>query len=48
MNGWDILLLLLIAAALAMAVRSVVRGRKKAKSCPGSCEGCPGCGADRR
>ena len=43
MNGLDIFLLVLIAAALALAVRKLRLDRKKGKgclSCGGNCAGC--------
>ena len=43
MNGWDILLLILVFAALMLAVRKVHRDRKNGKgclSCGGNCAGC--------
>ena len=42
-NGWDLLLLLLIAAALALAVRGCLRDRKRGGGCPGCADGCAGC-----
>ena len=41
----DILLVLLIAAALLLALRSIIRSRRQGKSC--SC-GCGGCAARDR
>ena len=40
MNIYDIILILLIALALAFAVRSVIK-QKKNGSCCGNCSGCP-------
>ena len=40
MNIWDILILLAVAAALALAVFSARRRRKSGEGCCGSCEGC--------
>ncbi len=48
MGTLDILLLLLIAAALALAVRRIVLTRRQGKSCSGCCEGCTGCSAGRK
>ena len=39
----DILLVLLIAAALLLAVVKIVRDRRKGK-CSCGCSSCPGCG----
>ena len=52
MNGWDIILILLIGAAFLLAVRKVRKDMKSGSSClscGGSCAGCSGCssgGAD--
>jgi cobalamin synthase len=46
MSILDILLLLLMAAVLALAVRSLWKARKKG-GCQGDCAGCPGCGYRR-
>ena len=43
MNGIDIVLLLLIGAALAGAVLHIVRRRKQGKGCCGDCASCSGC-----
>lgn len=45
MNPVDILLLVLIAAAVILAVRSVYRAKKSGKSCScgGDCSRCSGC-----
>ena len=42
----DILLIVLIAAALVLAVRSVIRAKKSGKSCSCGCDcsRCGGCG----
>ena len=40
MNIFDIVLVLLIAGALILAVRSTLKQRKKGGSC-GSCDCCP-------
>jgi hypothetical protein len=40
MNIFDIVLVLLIAGALILAVRSTLKQRKKGGCC-GSCTGCP-------
>ena len=43
MNGWDILLLSLIGAALGAAAFFLFRRRKKGgSSCCGDCASCPG------
>ena len=45
-NGWDIALLLLLAAAVALALRHILRVRRKGGcscggcGCCGSCESC--------
>jgi len=41
MGVLDVILLLLVGAALTAAVVSLIRGRKKKKGCSGSCQGCP-------
>ena len=41
MNGWDILLLALIALALAFALRKTLKNRGSC-SCGGNCSGCGG------
>ena len=40
MNAVDILLILMIAAAVVLAVRKLVRDKKRGKSCCGDCAGC--------
>ena len=40
MNAWDVILGLLIAAAVALAIRSMIRQRKS-----GGCGGCPYAGS---
>ena len=47
MSILDLLLLLLVAAVLALAVRSLWKARKKGSGCGGNCAGCPGCGYRR-
>ncbi len=47
MNGIDIVLLLLIAAALALAVRHIIRRRRQGKGCCGDCASCSGCACRR-
>ena len=47
MQWIDIVLLVLIAAALALALRSMVRNRKR-RGCGDRCEGCSGCERQRR
>ena len=42
MNLWDIVILLLVAGAAALAVRSRVRARKNGSSCCSA--GCSACG----
>ena len=37
----DILLALLIAAALVLAVRKIIRDRRRGKGCGCGCGGCP-------
>lgn len=37
----DILLTLLIAAALLLALRKIIRDRRRGKSCACGCDGCP-------
>ncbi len=45
MNIWDILILLAVAGAAALAVFRIRRRRKAGKGCCGSsCEGCDLCG----
>ena len=48
MNGWDIILILLIGAAFLLAVRKVRKDMKSGSSClscGGSCAGCSDCSA---
>jgi len=40
MNGWDIILLLLLAGAAALAVRRIRANRRKGAGCSGHCAGC--------
>ena len=40
----DYLLLILIAAAFALALRHILKSRNQKNGCSGSCEGCMGCG----
>ncbi|MBR2577189.1 MAG: FeoB-associated Cys-rich membrane protein [Firmicutes bacterium] len=42
MNGWDIILILLLAGVVVLAVRHIVKNRG------GSCHGGPGCEACRQ
>ncbi len=46
MNGWDIALIGLVAAAVALAARRLIRNRRQGKSCCGcDCGKCGGrCG----
>ncbi len=39
---------LLIGGAVFFSLRKLWRDRKNGKSCCGSCEGCPGCSADKK
>ncbi|MBR3397130.1 MAG: FeoB-associated Cys-rich membrane protein [Lachnospiraceae bacterium] len=48
MNGLDILLIIIIAAAVALAVRRLRADRKKGKLCPGCSDGCSACSAGCR
>ncbi len=43
MNVWDIVLIVLTAAFLALAVFFAVRNKKRGKSCCGDCCRCAGC-----
>ena len=43
MNAWDVILLIALAAALALAVRSCLKTKRRTGSCCGCCEGCAGC-----
>ena len=45
MNIWDILILALVAAAVALAIRRMRRG--KARCCERGCESCPQCCAGK-
>ncbi|MCR4936586.1 MAG: FeoB-associated Cys-rich membrane protein [Lachnospiraceae bacterium] len=42
MNTWDIIIIALIAAAVILAIRSIIRRRHSDTGCHG-CESCPGC-----
>lgn len=45
-NYMNILLILMLAAVVALAVRSLIRNKKAGScACGGSCGACPGCGA---
>ena len=46
MNGWDVLILALVLAAVAGALCAVIRSKKKG-GCGCGCEGCPHRGACR-
>lgn len=48
MGTLDILLLLLIGAVLALAVRRILLNKRQGKSCSGCCEGCSGCDAGKK
>ena len=48
MNPIDILLIVLLAAALLLAVRKVIRDKKHGRSCCGSCDACCGCRKKRK
>jgi hypothetical protein len=49
MSGLDGILLLAVAAGVVLAIRSMLRRRKRGGCCGcGNCSGCSGCGADRR
>ena len=39
----DILLVLLVAGAVILAFRSILRARRQGKSCSCGCEGCDRC-----
>ena len=39
----DILLVLLVAGAVILALRSILRARRQGKSCSCGCEGCDRC-----
>ena len=39
MNVWDIIILLAIAIAVLLGIRSMIKG--KAGGCSGRCDGCP-------
>ncbi len=43
MNGWDIAILIMLAAAVGVALYFFLRKRKSGKSCCGDCNGCSGC-----
>ncbi len=43
MNVYDILLIIVITAALFGAVMQCVRSRKSGRGCSGCCDGCSGC-----
>ena len=43
MNGWDILLILLITASVVLALRHIHLDRKKGKGCLGCSGNCAGC-----
>ncbi len=44
MNGWDILILALVAAMVYFAARAWRRGGRKNSACCGTCDGCASCG----
>ena len=44
MNGWDILILIAVAAMVFFAVRAWRRGGRRSGSC---CDGCSGCAAGK-
>ena len=51
MNGWDILLLILIAVILILAVRKIRSDRRSGKgclSCGGNCAGCSAMCSNRK
>ncbi|MBR2259947.1 MAG: FeoB-associated Cys-rich membrane protein [Blautia sp.] len=48
MKAIDYLLLILIGAAFVLAVRHIVRRKRRKKNCSGSCDGCMGCGYSKR
>ena len=44
MNGWDIILIAVIAAAILIAAAVIIRNKKNGKhSCGGDCSRCSGC-----
>ena len=40
MNWLDILLIVLVAAALGLCIAVIIRSRKKGRGCCGNCSGC--------
>ncbi len=50
MNTLDIILLIIIAAALTAAIASSVKRAKQGRLCGGDCAGCKGCsmGCDKK
>ena len=46
MHMIDYILILLIAAAVVLAVRTAVQRKKAGKTCCGDCAACGGCGGD--
>lgn len=49
MQTVDVILILLLAAAVILAIRSMIRAKKAGKSCScgGDCSRCSGCGRQR-
>ena len=49
MNGWDFLIIGVIAAAVALAIFVIVRNKKRGKtSCGCDCSRCGGCAASEK
>ena len=45
MKAVDVFLLILLALVIGLALRTMVRNRRRGKSCLGCCENCTGCRA---
>ena len=48
MSGSDIVLLVVLCVAFAIAVGIIVYNKVKGKSCCGDCNGCSGCGKEKK
>ena len=46
MNAFDIILIIVIAAALAAAIHRVIKNRRQGKLCSGCCGECSSCMAN--